>query len=404
MKRLIGILLLLGVSCGEPDTRTVLRFLDRPDRAGGWDEVIAKFEAANPNIRVELVEGPSSTNTREEMYSTAFAAGDTTYDIVYMDVIWVSKFAAKGWLLPLDDRFPAAEREKFLPGDLQGGIYEGKLYRVPLRSDAGMLYYRKDLVENAPETFEDLVEAAKKHQKPPDLWGFVFQGQQYEGLVCAFLEILWGHGGDILNDKGEVVLDRPEAIQALTWMTGLVETISPEAVTTYQEEEARRDFQEGRAVFMRNWPYCWKLVQEADSAVRDKVGIIPMVHSPGQKSAATLGGWGFGITKTTKHPDAAWKFVSFVTAAEQQKTFHFKNGDIPSRRALFEDPDMLKANPHWPQLYKVLLAAKPRPVHPKYPQIADAIQSSVSKALIGQQKPDEALKEAAGKIRRILGR
>jgi multiple sugar transport system substrate-binding protein len=314
-----------------------------------------------------------------------------------MDVAWVPMFAARGWLRPLDDLFAPAEREKFLPGDIAGGTYEGRIYRVPLRSDAGLLYYRTDLVSKPPETFDELVELAKKHQRPPELWGIVFQGMQYEGLVCDFLEILWGHGGDV------DALDSEAAVQALTWMAGLVKSVAPEAVTTYQEEETRRDFQEGRAVFMRNWPYCWKLLHDEKSPVRGKVGVAPIPHAPGQKSAATLGGWGFGIAKGAKNPEAAWKFIAFATAEEQQKRFHFANGDIPSRRALYSDPEMLKANPHFPDLLKALLAARPRPMHPKYAQMSAAIQSAVSRALTGQQAPADALRDAAARLRQVAG-
>src|SRR5262245_18634184 len=219
MRRLVLLCILLAGCDRASDGRTVVRFLDRPDRAGGWKELIERFEKANPTIRVELVEGDGDTGKREQAYSTALGAGDTTYDLVYMDVAWVPKFAARGWLRSLDDLFPASEREKFLPGDIAGSTYDGQIYRVPLRSDAGLLYYRTDLVTKPPQTFDELVELAKRHQQPPTRWGFVFQGMQYEGLVCDFLEILWGYGGDV------DALESPAAAQALTWMAALVKTV-----------------------------------------------------------------------------------------------------------------------------------------------------------------------------------
>lgn len=390
--------------CGKKDARPAVRFLEGPDSGGGWKEILARFKAVHPEIDVELVEGPAATNTREDMYATALLSGDTTYDVVYMDVIWVPKFAAQGWLLPLDERLPPAEREKFLPGDMRGSTWEGRVYRVPMQSDAGMLYYRTDLLAEPPETFDALVESAGRLQQPPGLWGFVFQGRQYEGLVCGFLEILWGHGGDVLDAQGRVVLDSPEGVQALTWMAGLVKRIAPEGVATYQEEEARHVFQEGHAVFMRNWPYAWTLAQAVDSPVRGKVGICPMVHAQGRASAATLGGWGFGIAKKARHPDAAWTFLSFATQPEQMKLLHFKNGAIPARRELFKDPEIVAKSPHYPDLYRVLLAARPRPVHPAYARISDALQVHVSAALVGTETPEAAIRAAAERIREAVGR
>lgn len=402
--RMMALALVLLCACHRGDGRTLVRFIDGPDNGGGWKEIIARFEAAHPDVDVELVEGPASTNTREDMYSTEFMSGGTSYDLVYMDIIWVPKFAAQGWLRPLDDLLPASEREKFLPGDIQGSIYDRKLFRVPMRSDAGMLYYRSDLISKPPETFEELVALAKQHQKGQERWGFVFQGKQYEGLVCNFLEVLWGHGGDVFDASGAVIVDRPEAIRALEWMKSTIGTIAPPGVTTYQEEESRHVFHEGRAVFMRNWPYAWTLSQKEGSPIRGKVSIVPMVHAPGEKSAATLGGWGFGIAKNAKHPEAAWKFIQFATQPEQQKVLHFKNGAIPTRRSVFQDPEVLKANPHYERLYTVLLAARPRPVHPKYAQISDALQVHVSAALVGRETPEQALRQAAEKIRKTVGK
>ena len=392
--------------CGTKDARPGIRLLTGPDSGGGFKEIIRQFEAARPDLRVELVEGPAATNTREDMYAASFMAQDGAYDVVFMDVIWVPKFAAAGWILPLDDRFPAEERADFLPGDISGSIYQTKIYRVPMQSDAGMLYYRKDLLDAEkrvpPRTVEELAELARALQSPPDRWGLVFQGQQYEGLVCAFLEVLWGFGGDVIDAEGRVTLDSPESVRALEWLAGLPTRLAPPGVTTYQEEECRQMFQDGRAVFMRNWPYAWTLCQKEGSPVRGKIGIVPMVHAAGKTSAATLGGWGYGISAYSKHPGAAWSFIEFATQAAQQKVFHFRTGAIPTRKSLFDDADILKGSPHFKELYTVLLAARPRPVHPRYSRISDILQRHVSAALVGQLTPEKAIQDAAEKIRQAL--
>ncbi len=387
---------------GREDGSVVLRFLERPDQGGGWSEIIQAFEAANPNIDVQLVEGPSATDTRESMYATAMLAGQDVYDLIFMDVIWVPKFASRQWLLPLDDLLPPSEREAFFPGDIEGSIYEGKLYRIPVRSDAGVLFYRSDLVPAPPQTFEELDALARSVAQPPERWGFVFQGTQYEGLVCTFLEVLWGHGGDLLDSQGGVVLDRPEGVAALRWLASTVGRIAPPAVMTYQEEESRQAFQEGRAVFLRNWPYVWSKAQEEGSPVRGNVGISRMPHAAGASSAATLGGWGFGIARTCKHPEAARAFVRFATSAESMKILDRRNGAIPARQALYDDAELVQAHPYYPDLREVLLAARPRPVHPKYAQISSILQAQLSAALVGRAEPEEAIRNAAGEIRRVI--
>ncbi|MEK7867202.1 MAG: ABC transporter substrate-binding protein [Planctomycetota bacterium] len=403
-----GVIALFFVSPGGPTDGRVVRFLDGPDVGGGWKEVIQAFHRAHPDIRVELEEGPASTNQREDMYTTAFSSGVATYDLAYMDVIWVPKFASAGWVAPLDDRLSEEARKEYLPGDLAGGTWQGRVYRLPVRSDAGMLYYRKDLLEAAgekpPETWDDLERIASKLARPPSMNGFVFQGKQYEGLICAFLEHVWGAGGELIDADGKVRIDEEPAVAALTWLVSLVreKKIAPEAVTTYGEEEVRKAFQEEQAVFMRNWPYAWKHLGAEDSRVRGKVGICPMVHRAGGKSAATLGGWGFGLARTARDPEAAWTFARFASGPEGQKILHRKNGALPSRHSLYQDADLLAAAPHLADLYRVLLGARPRPVHPRYSRISDILQVHVSSALVGSASPREALSKAAAEIRSAL--
>ena len=388
--------------------KTVIRYLANPDVGGFAKEIIKQFEAAYPDLEVEMVEGPSSPNTREDMYAQSFMSKEDTYDLVYMDVVWMPKFAAQGWLKPLDEQFTADLQKDFLAGDIEGSKYQGKTYRLPIQSDGGMLYYRKDLLESKglkpPQTWDELLAAAKALQKPPELWGFVFQGKQYEGLVCDFLELVWGNGGTLVDAAGEVQIDKPQAVQALQWMVDAVhkDKIAPEGVLTLQEEEARHMFQEGKAVFMRNWPYAWNLLQGDKSPVKGKVGILPMVHGKLGKSAATLGGWGYGISAYSKHPDAAWKFVEFNGRPEIQKLAFLKGGIIPTRKALFADPDVLKVSPHMKQWGVVLSGAHPRPVHPSWARMSDVLQLHVSAALSKQETAQAALAAAAAEIRIVL--
>lgn len=394
-------------ACGrsEPgDGKVHIRYLANPDVGGFSKAIIERFEKANPGIKVDMIEGPSSSDARENMYSTAFMAKDDAYDLAYVDVAWLPKFAAQGWLRPIDDLLPPEKAAEFLPGDVAGSTYQSKLYRVPVQSDGGMLYYRKDLLAAegipVPRTWEELARAALALQTPQRA-GFVFQGKQYEGLVCAFLEVVWGFGGDLLDAKGQVLIDSPQSVAALQAMVdGIYERkFIPQAVLTYQEEEARNVFQEGRAVFMRNWPYAWNLMQKEGSPVRGKIGIVPMVAGPGGKGAATLGGWGFSISAFSRHPREAFKLAEFFASPESQKLAFMQGGILPTRKALYTDPEVLRVAPHMKDLGRVLAGARPRPVHPRWPRMSDALQIHVSSALSGQETPAEALAAAAREIR-----
>ena len=377
-----------------------------------WKDLIIKdFEKENPGIRIQIIEAPNATDLTENLYTSAFILGDSPYDLVYMDVIWTAKFAAAGWLLDLSDRVTDKDLKVFLDKDVEAGRYKRKLYRIPLRSDVGMLYYRKDLLQQAgvkpPETFEELVKVSQELQKKKAAtWGYVWQGAQYEGLPAMFVEILKGFGGFWINpDTNEVGLDKPEAIKAVEFLrNAIAQGISPPGVTTYREEDTRRLFVSGQTAFLRNWPYVWSSANEDASKIKGKVGIKPMVHIPGETGGACLGGWGMGISKTSKHPEQAWKAIQYFSSKEPQLRFTLETGNISSRRDLFTDPQIIAKYPHYPQLQKVVESAVLRPSIAQYAQASDILQRYLNATLSNPQlSAEQAMKSAANETRSLLG-
>ena len=415
--RLLGVLLavFLGivvfawkVYAQQPVTLNLL--MTAPD-AQPWQQGLVKdFEAENPGIRINIIEGPNATNLLEDLYTSAFILGQSPYDLINMDVIWTPKFAAAGWLLDLSDRISPEELAAFSEKDVEGGRYEGRLYRIPMRSDVGMLYYREDLLQqaglNPPETFEDLMRISQTlKQAGKANWGYLWQGRQYEGLVAMFVEVLEGFGGFWVNPNTlEVGLDRPETLKAIEFLRNTVdEGVSPPGVTTYQEEETRRFFQSGQAVFLRSWPYVWPLANQKGSPINGKIAIKPMVHAPGQSGGACLGGWGLGIAKSSPHPEEAWRAIQYFTGREAQRRFIFSAGYVPSRRELFTDPEIVAKYPHYPQLLEVVEQAVLRPPIAQYAQASDILQRYLSAALTGRMTPERAMQSAANETRRLLG-
>ena len=368
------------------------------------------FESQHPDIHINLIEGPNAADNVENLYTTSFLLGDSPYDLVYSDVVWIPKFAAAGWLMDLGDRVKQTDLQAFLEADVTAGRYEGGLYRMPFRSDMGMLYYRTDLLDQVgmapPETFADLITASEAIQEQTDVsWGYVWQGLQYEGLITNFVEIVAGYGGFWINaDTLEVGLDSPPGVQAVEFMRQVIlDGITPAGVTNYLEEDSLRVFENGNAAFLRNWPYVWAEANKAGSAVKDKIALKPMVHAPDQPAASCLGGWGFGISATTSHPEAAWKVVDFFTSRESQKKFALEYAYVPSRRDLFTDPEILAKFPHYKKLLQVAETTVPRPPVGQYAQISDILQRYLSAAISGQMEPEAAMQAAAGETRRVLG-
>ncbi|MBW4630899.1 MAG: ABC transporter substrate-binding protein [Iphinoe sp. HA4291-MV1] len=408
---LLGIIL-LSIPQVLSQQPVVLNMLITPPDAQPWRQGIIKdFEAKNPGIHINLIEGPNATNLLEDLYTSAFILGDSPYDLVNMDVIWTPKFAAAGWLLDLSDRITKQELAAFSLKDVEGGRYEGKLYGIPMRSDVGVLYYRQDLLQQAnfqpPETFEDLLKISQALQKQGKInWGYVWQGRQYEGLNAMFVEVLKGFGGFWVNPNTlEVGLDKPETLKAIAFLKETIqEGISPRGVTTYQEEETRRFFQSGQAAFIRSWPYLWPLANAEDSPLKGKIGIKPMVSVPDESGGGCLGGWRLGIAKSSRHPKEAWKAVKYFTSEEAQRQFILKAGFVPSRRSLFNDPQIVSKYPHYPQLLKIADKAVLRPPIAQYAQVSDILQRYLSATLTNRITPERAMQAAASETRSLLRR
>jgi multiple sugar transport system substrate-binding protein len=388
----------------------VLNLLMTAPDAQPWKQgIVADFEAKNPDIRINIIEGPNATNLLEDLYTSAFILGDSPYDLVNMDVVWAPKFAAADWLLDLTNRMSAEELAQFSTKDIEGGIYEGKLYRIPMRSDVGMLYYREDLLKEAglqpPETFADLVKISQTLKEQGKVnWGYLWQGRQYEGLAAMFVEVLEGFGGFWVNPNTlEVGLDRQETLNAIAFLKQTIEDgISPPGVTTYQEEETRRFFQSGQAAFLRSWPYVFPLANKEDSPIKGKIAIKPMVGTAGRNGGACLGGWGLGIAKNSQHKEEAWRAIQFFTSEEAQRKFILNAGFVPSRRSLFTDAEIVAKYPHYPQILQVVDKAVLRPPIAQYAQASDILQRYLSAALTNRMTPEIAMKAAARETRLLL--
>jgi multiple sugar transport system substrate-binding protein len=405
----VGALLVAIPVLSQPQPVVLKMLMNAPD-VPTWNKVmVAAFEQANPDIDIQIVEGPNSTDLVENMYTTSFLLGQSPYDLINMDVIWTPKFASAGWLMDLTNEFSQQDLTAFSTPDVEGGRFKDRLYRIPTRSDAGMLYYRTDLLQEngfaPPKNLEEMERIASTIQQKGDArWGYLWQGRQYEGLAAMFIEILKGFGGFWVNpDTLEVGLDRPETIKAINFLRGTIEKgISPPGVTTYMEEDTRRIFQAGDAVFLRNWPYVWSLANSETSPIKGKVGIMPMPGASGNEGGACLGGWGLGIAKTTRHPKEAMRVLRFMSNLDAQRRFIQDAGYVPSVRALFTDSQITADFGHYPQLLQVVDNAVLRPPIAQYAQVSDIMQRYLSAALTNQRSPEDAMRQAAAETRRVL--
>jgi multiple sugar transport system substrate-binding protein len=368
------------------------------DIANIYQKLVNNFNQTNTDgIHVTFINGPTDTGQLHSIFLDMLRAQSNDIDIISMDIIWPAEFAINQWTIPLDDKWPVDERAAYLQGPIQGCTFDGKLWAAPMRTDAGLLFYRTDLVSTPPETWNDLTRMARQLQsQKASKYGYVWQGAPYEGLVCDFLEVLYGYGGTVLDpdDPRKVMVDSPEAREALALMVGWINTISPETITSAKEDDSRAILERGEAAFMRNWPIAYALVNKPPSKVIGKCEIHPMLYGgKNTRGHSVIGGWQLGINAFSSPDkiDAAWKFIHTIVGQEAQKRLARDASIAATLKSVYTDPEVLAKNPFFKVLGEALQTALPRPVSPKYPDISTAIQFHVHQALTKQSKPAEAI-------------
>jgi multiple sugar transport system substrate-binding protein len=372
---------------------------------------LQRFMQLNPGIRVELQRTPDDASQRHQLYVQWLNARVGNPSILQLDVVWTPEFAAAGWVLPLDKYAPA--RAEFFPATITANTWAGKLYALPWFADVGLLYRRTDLVPNEPKNLEEMVKNAQTAmaRRGGPRYGIVWQGARYEGLITGFVEYLGAFGGRIIDEKGEVVVNRPEAVRALEFMRDeLYKTqVAPLDVLTWHEEEARFAFQNGNAAFMRNWPYPVAAMSDtAQSKVAGKFAVSPMPASgaaPNGHSTAALGGAQLAINAYTDHPDAAYKLIAYLTAPEQMLERAQAVGQYPTRPALYDDARLRRAVAiPLDNARRAIESATPRPVTPIYTELSEILQIELHRALVRQAEPRDALNSAAARINALIER
>lgn len=411
--RLVLLLLVALTGCprhesAEPRERDIeLVFRNQPllGPTGAFEALLRDFEAKHPGVRVRTEPVPNASDLAHQFFLTSLEGGSSDFDLLLLDVIWVAEFTRAGWLVDLSEAFPPDKvRAEFLPGAADAVIIEGRTMALPWYLDVGLLYTRTDLVPHPPRTYEELLRFARAAMKKDrTLAGYVWQGRQYEGLSCNAFEAIWGHGGEPLQGD-RIVLTSQEAVAGLAYLRELIESgISPPSTLSAAEEESRRVFQAGRAVFMRNWPYAWAEAQAVGSPIRGKVAATPLPTLTGEPGAGTLGGWQIGLNVHMKpsHRKAALALLAHLTSPEANLMLATDYARNPARSSAY-DSEVLKARaPFIAGLRDALSLARARPKTPYYNLLSDTLQGEFSAAISGVRTPERAMERAQQQIDRM---
>jgi trehalose/maltose transport system substrate-binding protein len=382
-----------------------------------FDQATCDRFAEATGATVNYIKGAESTTDRLQFYQQTFSAESPDIDAAMIDVIWPGILAIHA--VDLSDVY-ASQGVTSFDRIVQNNTVDDQLIGIPWYTDAGLLYFRTDLLEKygfsaPPQTWQELTDQAQaildgESGANPSFTGFTFQGGAYEGLTCNALEWQFSYGGGtIVDEDANVTISNDQAVAAFdlakTWPNG----IAPQAVTGYKEEDGRTVWQGGNAAFMRNWPYAYSLGAADDSVIKDKfdVGTLPMGEGEGASHAATLGGWQMFVSKYSENQDAAKEFAKFCTSKEMQKARAIERSTLPTIGDLYTDPDVLAANPFFGKLFDTFesgAVARPSTATADlYNEVSTAYFTTLNEILTGQQTDTAgALEDLQGQIEDIL--
>jgi len=351
--------------------------------------LVAQFQK-DTGVKVKLVPHPVDSGASYAQLARTFSSRSSAFDVVMLDVVWPGAFAP--YLVDLKSSL-GKEAKQHAAGIIKNNTIGGKLVAMPWFGDFGILYYRTDLLrkygyKSPPKTWAQLGAMAQKIQdgeqaSNPNFYGFVYQGNAYEGLTCDALEWLASSGGGHFVDNGKASIDNPRAVSMMNLQRSWVGKITPRGVTTYQEGEADQAFGAGNAAFMRNWPYAYAKSQTGP--VKGKFDVTVLPHTGKSPSVGTVGGWQLGVSRFSKNQGAAIELVRYLTSASVEKFNAIFNTNVPTIPKVAADKAVRKANPYLkPEIANVARVTRPTILGTKYAQGSQIIYQGLNQILNGQ--------------------
>lgn len=386
-----------SASSAGAGARGPITFVTGKDNSGLMPHLAQAWNATHANEKVTIKQQSDQADQQLSDLEQHFQAKDPGYDVVTTDVVWSAEFAAKGWLVALTGA-NALDTSALLKPTVDAATYNGTLYAAPYASDGGLLYYRKDLVPTAPTTWPALVAACQGKTTPGTITGSkpgCYAGQffKYEGLTVNAAEAINSAKGQIVKSDGKTPdVNTAEAAAGLNFLVnGFKQGYIPKEALGFKETESLNAFQDGKLMFMRNWPYADAILAGKGSKVAGKFGIAPLPGPDGQ-GASSLGGHSVAISAYSKYKATDLDFLKFVESKDVQSYNLTQGSNAPVLSALYTDPTLVTKFPYLPVLLKSISTAVPRPVTPFYPAVTEAIETNIYAALQGTTSVESALK------------
>ncbi|GGE31394.1 sugar ABC transporter substrate-binding protein [Pullulanibacillus camelliae] len=404
------LLCLILSGCGNSDAsgsgdgkKIVLTYWDaswNKDKIG--PKVIKEFEKENPNIKVNVQYFPVDGMEDKFLLALKNKSGP---DLVDIACDWTTPLAAVGGLLPLDDYIDKdkVDMNDFWKGALQTIHVNGKVYALPYRSETHGIFYNKDIFKQsgldpskAPQTWEEVLADAKTITQKGGV-GFGLVGKNTGDLSYQVINFIRSFGGDVLStDNKKSLLDQPEAIAAVKYYVSLYkDKLSPSSTMSNTNTEARNLFSSGKVGMYLSGVYDVDPIKSDNPNTNFGVGMYP--DTPGKDRKLTLGGWNIAATSFTKHPEAAWKFVKFISSPKISVQY---SNTFSSRKSEADNPKY--KDPQVKPFAQMLQYGVPLPAIPQITQIRQIINDQVQKAMLGKASVESAMKDASKQVNELL--
>lgn len=397
---------MLAISASAAFAQTELKvYISSQHQPEKWRQALDMYEASNPDVKVSIETGGSTSEAQAQYLNTVLTAKDPSLDVLILDIVRPAQFAAAGWTTPLTDM----DMSSYLPAYAAANTVDGKVIALPAFADAQFLYYRTDLLEkyniSPPSTWDELRQAVaiiKEQEANPDLQGVSFVGKAIEGANCTFLVPYWSQGKELVTD-GKLTFDREAAVNSLALWKGLIDDGVAKANTAeVATDDVRKEFQAGNAIFAVNWSYAWAQAQGAESAVAGKVGVVPLPRLGNGQPATCLGGWEWSVSAYSEHQDEAQGLVKYLSSPDVSKFMAVNGALLPTFGDLYTDAEVTAAAPWFANAKAVVETAKPRPVTPRYNEVSEVIRTTVNAVMAGVSTPEEGADLIESRLARIL--
>ncbi len=391
---------------------TKVYFADRISTAHA--KLISRFNQLHQGrieiVPVDLPFDKFSTNERKELLARSLRSRSDKLDLFSVDLIWVERFAR--WGEPLDQYFPPEKRGDVLPLAMDSCFSESTLVAMPLHLDIGLMYYRSDLLSRLPDAaaVEERLRESMTWQEFLDLQRrlgyagkpyYIFQGDEFEGLVCNYLELVMGIDRTSLS-ANRLDLSLPAARSGLQWLVNLVhrEKASPLKVTEFDEPRSYRFMLDNDAVFVRGWPNFVENFRStyADTSRLNRIRKAALPHFAGMEPTSVFGGWNVMLSRFSTRKPEALEFLRFLETREAQQVLYESEGFLPVARSIYSDTAYMKAHQDLAYYHTLLKRGFHRPSLVEYTRISDVLSHYVRLAILGDLSADAALREASRMI------